>query len=553
MAIGCADSTIRILDTTTGHCTQRITLDKFQSRDTLVWSVKYLTDFTVVSTSSEGKIQFWNGHFGTLKQTFHLHLADVLSLAIDDEESIIFASGIDSKVVCLRKINTEGSIGTWVQAKAVRAHSHDVKSLTIAKNGLLASGGVDTEVVIYDTETFKVSNVTKYSPFSSWSDRFKFASSTNTLLYQDNTSLKFWRITSKSEKRNQLTTSSSCSPDKDALRSLDSKGVSVSPCNSLSSLSLPSLASSLESDLLISSGLPVHFLEIKTSTPKHILTSNISQDGRIVAFSDVCQLWLYSIETHILCVRQWHLSACSIAFRHDNTDMLVGLTDGGLQHLKLPEVLSKEVVLEFQSIEKQRKKSSNIFMNIQYSPCGGYFVGINRKHRISIYSTTSYSCLTKIPRLDDTFPPCVTFDPVKLLLYVFTSCDRELYTYDINKGFLTSMGCVEDSKRFHGRHMLGMTMGIEFSNQSPNFLSVFDVDSLVLLKCGLSEKATDKDKSVRKRKRNSTSLHHKVIQRYRELVFVCPMKCGELLVVEKPWTDVMNSLPPAIERNRYGT
>ena len=334
IAIGCSDSTLRIIDVESGHCTLRITLDKMSKAETLVWSVKFLPDFTIVSGSSAGKVQFWNGRFGTLRHDYQSHLADVLALCVDDEGETVYASGVDAKVVQFKRVVEGDGMQNWVQCRGVRAHSHEVKSLAVgsgSSGSCLVSGGVDTELVAYSAEQFDPTKINRFSPFSSWSGRFKVATGSNTLLYQGRKSLRFWRITPKSG-QNGTSSSTPCSPDKDALQG---SSHSPSPSGSLSNLSLPSLASSVESDLLISSGLPVHFLEISASSSHHILSSALSADGSLVAFSDGQKTWIYRIGVKVVCIFQGSISASSIAVKHDNSEIVLGLSKGGLQRSKV--------------------------------------------------------------------------------------------------------------------------------------------------------------------------------------------------------------------------
>jgi WD40 repeat protein len=145
----------------------RLTGDVYRGMTTHIWSVLVLSDSTVVSGDNRGQVQIWDGVTGVLMTSIQQHSADVLCIESDSNENNIFASGVDSKVVCVRRLRSLGpSSGPggheWVYTSALRPHSHDVYSLAICKqqtgagifSEVLLSGGVDTKLCIYDTVEF---------------------------------------------------------------------------------------------------------------------------------------------------------------------------------------------------------------------------------------------------------------------------------------------------------------------------------------------------------------------------------------------------------------
>ena len=92
------DCRMRVYDVKTGRVTMNMTTDNLKSGNTMVWSVNFLKDSTIVMGDSLGNTQFWDGITGTLLQTFKSHLADVLAVAVSHDEKMVFTTGIDSKV-----------------------------------------------------------------------------------------------------------------------------------------------------------------------------------------------------------------------------------------------------------------------------------------------------------------------------------------------------------------------------------------------------------------------------------------------------------------------
>jgi len=163
--------------------TLRMTVENRGLREpTKVWALKALSDGTLISGDSLGHVQVWDGTAGTMTQTFDHNEsgADVLCLAVSEDENKIFASGIDSSVRCIQRqcsppssdatqnvILDSTPVRKWISSNSHRKHSHDVKALAIchkktAGNSaepleLLVSGSVDTRVCTYIVKDFKSS------------------------------------------------------------------------------------------------------------------------------------------------------------------------------------------------------------------------------------------------------------------------------------------------------------------------------------------------------------------------------------------------------------
>lgn len=69
-----------------GHATKRMLVERgvgaSKSREVVVWSVVFLSDCTVVSGDSAGKVQIWDSLTGTLVRTHLVTKWDVLSLSL---------------------------------------------------------------------------------------------------------------------------------------------------------------------------------------------------------------------------------------------------------------------------------------------------------------------------------------------------------------------------------------------------------------------------------------------------------------------------------------
>ncbi|KAL9181562.1 hypothetical protein ACHAXT_010367 [Thalassiosira profunda] len=159
--------------------TLRMTVENRGLREaTKVWSLQALSDGTVISGDSLGHVQIWDGVSGTMTQTFdhNENDADVLCLAVTEDENKIFASGVDSSVRCYQRqgLSASGSKGQsdmlestpvrrWISSNSHRKHSHDVKALAICHrlspsnklHELLVSGSVDTRICTHHVKDFQ--------------------------------------------------------------------------------------------------------------------------------------------------------------------------------------------------------------------------------------------------------------------------------------------------------------------------------------------------------------------------------------------------------------
>ena len=102
--IGCDDGTIRCVDESTGQGIFRMIGDVLRGVSTYMLSIIVLSNSTVVTGDSRGHVQLWDGETGVLMVTLHQHTAEILALAVSPDETQIFASGVDCRVTCVRRI-----------------------------------------------------------------------------------------------------------------------------------------------------------------------------------------------------------------------------------------------------------------------------------------------------------------------------------------------------------------------------------------------------------------------------------------------------------------
>lgn len=303
------------------------------SEATKVWALKALTDGTVISGDSLGHVQIWDGVSGTMTQSFdhNENGADVLCLAVSEDENKIFASGIDSSVRCVERQSLSGSsdsgqdvmndsipVRKWISSISHRKHSHDVRALAICHKEyksksleLLVSGSVDTRICSYVANDFKIS---RPKVWYNWPSRSPISISCR---------LRLLAVT----RDNRIDLYQLAGPDM------------VDP----SKIMCPEARD--ESKSLVKT--------ILINSPYNLCCSTISDDGKFLAASDAISLYVFSLEVEdedgILDVRPARLDLSGVckhpatALKFDHKERLICASiEGPINILKISSALETE-------------------------------------------------------------------------------------------------------------------------------------------------------------------------------------------------------------------
>ncbi|KAM3870487.1 U3 small nucleolar RNA-associated protein 4 homolog [Diretmus argenteus] len=144
---------IRIFNAESGHATHRLLVERgvgaSKSREVVVWSVAFLSDHTIVSGDSAGKVQVWDGRTGTLIRTHLVTKWDVLALSVTHDESSLVAGTSEGTVVQFQFLSStvDRTDKDWVRTRTFKNHTHDVRAL-VHTDTAVVSGGMDTQLVV---------------------------------------------------------------------------------------------------------------------------------------------------------------------------------------------------------------------------------------------------------------------------------------------------------------------------------------------------------------------------------------------------------------------
>ncbi|XP_015417271.1 PREDICTED: cirhin isoform X4 [Myotis davidii] len=144
---------ISVFDVKSGSAIHKMHVDRqymgVSKRKCIIWGVAFLSDGTVISVDSAGKVQFWDSATGTLVKTHLVANADVQSIAVSDQEDSFVVGTAEGTVFHFQlvSVTSNSSEKQWVRTKPFQHHTHDVRTVAHSPTALI-SGGTDTHLVI---------------------------------------------------------------------------------------------------------------------------------------------------------------------------------------------------------------------------------------------------------------------------------------------------------------------------------------------------------------------------------------------------------------------
>lgn len=141
---------------------------KPKKRECVVWGIAFLSDGTVVSSDSFGRVQFWDWERGTLLESHTVSTSAVLSLAASEvglaprsmqrrpwarplRAAAFFSSQKEDSIVVgtstgatyqfqLLPVKAGSQEKRWVRTKPFQYHTHDVRAVAHSPTALISGG-----------------------------------------------------------------------------------------------------------------------------------------------------------------------------------------------------------------------------------------------------------------------------------------------------------------------------------------------------------------------------------------------------------------------------
>lgn len=192
---GCSDSSVKVWDCTQarGSIVARMPVDRVRNEPTLVWAVLVLRNGTIVSGDSTGAVKFWDKKFYSLMQNFKLHQADVLCLGMNAMGDTIFSAGVDRKMQTYKLVDKKRR---WTHISGRRFHSHDVRAMASYESrgmSTIVTGGVDMTLMIIPLQDFMKANH-RMIPATPQRPRCGLAKDPRLLVMWSDRQVKIWRL-----------------------------------------------------------------------------------------------------------------------------------------------------------------------------------------------------------------------------------------------------------------------------------------------------------------------------------------------------------------------
>ncbi|KAJ8762591.1 hypothetical protein K2173_008030 [Erythroxylum novogranatense] len=439
-------------DAKMGHEIYRITVGLSglgSGPELCVWLLLALRCGTLVSADSNGSVPFWDDQQGTLLQSHSSHKGDVNTLAAAPTHNRVFSAGSDGQVI-LYKLSSE-TIGSsddtspsnmskkWVYVGYVRAHTHDVRALTIAVP-------ISHEDPLPDEKVNRLRSKKRPIEFS----YHKWARLGVPMLISAGDDTKLFAYSAKEFSR--FSPHDICPApqrpliqlvlntlfDQNALLLVQGSCTLNILCVCVKNGALPVMGSG-PSKGCASTDLVAR---IKTKASSKIISSAISNAGTILAYSDHLKPKLFELKKNEAGKGAWIVrknklpsevpSAHSMIFSSDSSHLMVGGHD---RRIYVIDVGSSKLLHTFIPCSKENAEelsSTEPPITKMYTSCDGqWLAAINCFGDVYIFNLETQRQHWFIARLDGASVTAAGFPPHNNNVLVLATSSNQVYAFDV--------------------------------------------------------------------------------------------------------------------------
>ncbi|XP_036202071.1 U3 small nucleolar RNA-associated protein 4 homolog isoform X12 [Myotis myotis] len=545
---------ISVFDVKSGSAIHKMLVDRqymgVSKRKCIIWGVAFLSDGTVISVDSAGKVQFWDSATGTLVKTHLVANADVQSIAVSDQEDSFVVGTAEGTVFHFQLVSVTSSSSEkqWVRTKPFQHHTHDVRTVAHSPTALI-SGGTDTHLVIRPLmEKVEVKNYDAALRKITFPHRRLISCSKKRqlLLFQFSHHLDLWRL-----------------------------GSTVATGGKTSG---KFLVPGKHGDTLPLSKDADHLLHLKTKGPENIICSCVSPCGSWIAYSTASRFFLCrlnyehdNISLHRVSKMPAFLrSAVQILFSEDSTKLFVASNQGSLHIIRLLEGSFKHL----HTFQAQSGTVESMCL-LAVSPDGNWLAASGTSAGVHVYNVKHLKVagkrsqpLTWALRELHCTVPAYNFPVTALAIapktnnLVIAHSDQQIFEYSIPDKQYTEWSRTIQKQGFHYLWLQRDTpiTHISFHPKRPMHILLHDAYMFCIIDKSLplpNDKTllynplppTNESDVIRRR----TAHAFKISKRYKPLLFMDLLDERTLVAVERPLDDIIAQLPPPIKKKKFGT
>ncbi|KAI9523126.1 hypothetical protein NQZ68_030170 [Dissostichus eleginoides] len=517
---------IKIFDAESGRATHRLLVERgvgaSKSREVVVWSIAFLSDHTIISGDSAGKVQVWDGLTGTLVRTHLVTKWDVLALSSSQDESSVVAGTSEGTVVQFQFLSS--NVGPqdkeWVRTRTFKNHSHDVRGLAHTDTAVV-SGGMDTQLVVRPLLD-KVEKNTQESALRKIAFPHRSlvccAKKAGLLLFQFPDHLELWRLG-------------------------ESNGHG-SP-----------------GDSLPVKRKPEKLIQLKRKGEDHIRCSALSPCGGWLAYSTVTSFRLYRLQNNSISVTKVSRlpkdlrSAQQLCFSSDSTKLFASSS-----HSSVLVVALNQSECKYLHTLRPKSGSSQPVHLLCVSEDGKWLATANTDCQIHVFNLDKLKLHCTVP-VYSSCPTAIAIHPTNSNLVV-VHADQQIFEYSLVQKEYT-----EWSRKLQkqGLHPLWVERDtpithIAFNPKNPAHIILHDTFMFCIIdqNLPLPEAKTPlyNQMTLRSLPESERIMHShafKICKNFQHLLCVRLLEDHSLVVVERPLLDILSQLPAPVRQKKFAT
>ncbi|KAI4904474.1 hypothetical protein NFI96_015128 [Prochilodus magdalenae] len=519
---------IRVFDVETGLSVHRLLVERgigtSRSQECVVWSVVYLSDGTIISGDSSGKVKIWDDHTGTLIKSHQVTKWDVLTLSVSQDETSLVVGTSEGTVVqfqflsvVLGQDNKE-----WARTRTFKNHTHDVRAV-LEINTAVVSGGMDTQFVVrplLDKIEEKGPDHTLRKVQFPHRSLVSCAKKAGLLLFQYPGHLELWRLGESDEN------------------------------------------SSTERVLTVKRN-PEKLLHLKIKGQEHICCSAVSPCGEWITYSTVASFRIYRLNcdnnnvsiTKISKLPNVLSSANQICFSSDSSHLFVASTCSSVHVVSL-NLSGCKLVCTL----KPKSGSGQAINLLAASEDGKWLASANSDHEVQVYNLKKMKPHCTVPVYSSGVSAMAIHPTTDNLFMVHA--DQQLFEYSIEEKKYTDWS---RQVQRHGLHSLWLerdtpVTNVTFNPKNPAHIILHDMFMFCIIDQTLPLPENSSQfynqltlRSLPEKERKKHSHAFKMCKNFKGVLFVELMEDQSLVVVERPPLDITAQLPAPVRQKKFAT